>query len=95
MSSQGMIPDKQSAELVMRAKRDLAGRRGVSISSITLSHIDAVDWPDSSLGCAESGGAYAQVIIPGYRILLSDGTSTYEYHADSFERAVFCSARGG
>ena len=95
MVSQGLTPDKQSAEIVMRAKRDLAGRRGIPINSITLRHIQAVDWPDSSLGTAEPGRAYAQVIIPGYRILLSDGTYTYEYHTDSFEKAVFCGVTGG
>ena len=79
----------------MRAKRDLAGRRGIPISSITLSHIHAVDWPDASLGCPETSRAYAQVIIPGYRIVLSDGVATYEYHTDSFEKAVFCGTRGG
>jgi hypothetical protein len=79
-------------EIVALAKKELARRRGISAERITLKHIEAVDWPDASLGCPGEGKAYAQVIIPGYRLLLSDGTADFEYHTDSHLRAVYCSS---
>jgi hypothetical protein len=80
------------AEIVVLAKKDLACRGDASLQRITLEQIEAVDWPDASLGCPEEGKAYAQVIIPGYRLVLSDGTSDFEYHTDRHLRVIFCSS---
>lgn len=75
--------------VVALAKKDLACRRGISVDRIALKHIESVDWSDASLGCPEGGKAYAQVIIPGYRLVLSDGTADFEYHTDNYRRVVF------
>ena len=60
--------------------QDAATQLGVDPALLTVTAIEAVDWPDSSLGCPEDGGVYAQVISPGYRITVTDGVSTLEYH---------------
>jgi hypothetical protein len=49
---------------------------------------ESVEWPDTSLGCPEPGQAYAQVITPGYRIVLRVGEREYELHADRTGRRV-------
>ncbi len=36
---------------------------------------------------------YAQVITPGYKILLSYEGKIYEYHSGKEERMVFCESR--
>ncbi len=74
-------------ELVLQGA---ATQLGVDPAALTVTGIDAVDWPDSSLGCPEDGGVYAQVISPGYRITVTDGTSTLEYHTGSNEAIVLC-----
>ena len=74
-------------ELVLQGA---ATQLGVDPAALTVTGIDAVDWPDSSLGCPEDGGVYAQVISPGYRITVTDGTSTLEYHTGSNETIVLC-----
>jgi hypothetical protein len=79
-------------EIIALAKKDLAHRGGVSLQRITLKEIEAVDWPDASLGCPEKGKAYAQVIVPGYRLVLSDGTGDFEYHTDRHLRVIYCSS---
>jgi len=56
---------------VDRAKRDLARRLGVDQASITVRSVQETDWPDASLGVAEHGKAYAQMIVFGYIIMLS------------------------
>jgi hypothetical protein len=77
-------------EIVALAKKDLARRRDVSVDRIALKHMEGVDWPDASLGCPGEGKAYAQVIMPGYCLILSDGTTDFEYHTDKHQRVVLC-----
>ena len=77
-------------QIVSRAKSDLAKRRGVPVESIVPRSVESVTWPDASLGCPKSGRAYAQVLTPGYRLVLSDGSTDFEYHSDSLRRVVFC-----
>jgi hypothetical protein len=84
------------ARLVVElAKEDLARRLEVSVSEISVISVEAVDWPDTSLGCPEPGMAYAQVITPGYLIVLEAKGQTYEYHTDRSDQVVFCQTDGG
>jgi hypothetical protein len=71
------------------ALADLATRLKIAEAQIAVRGVEAVDWPDASLGCAQRGRMYAQVITPGYRILLEVGGKVYEYHA-SQTHAVLC-----
>jgi len=77
------------AKIVARAKKDLARRKNISGEKIFLKDMERVTWPDASLGCPLPGKMYAQVAIPGYRLILSDGTTDYEYHADNHRRVIF------
>ncbi len=72
------------------AKRDLAKRLGMPTNEIGIVSVEAVEWPDASLGCPEPGMMYAQVITPGYRITLEAGGKRYEYHSDWGKRVVLC-----
>jgi hypothetical protein len=76
--------------IVDAAIADAAGTLGASPDDITIISIKAVDWPDTALGCPEEGGVYAQVITPGYRIELTDGSTTLTYHTDALETVVNC-----
>jgi hypothetical protein len=67
--------------LVREARRLLSGQLGVVDSEITTVAVEPRDWPDTGLGCPEPGRAYAQVITPGYRIVLGHGGERYVYHA--------------
>jgi len=72
------------------AKADLARRKGVNRGSIAVIKVEAVDWPDTSLGCPQPDMMYAQVITPGYRIVLSCAGETHVYHSDRGTRVVYC-----
>lgn len=74
------------------AVADLARRLDVPESAITVRTVESVEWPDASLGCPQPGMMYAQVITPGYRIVLEAGGKRYEYHT-SQTHAVLCSPR--
>ena len=80
----------EAAAIVALAKRQLAERLGRTEAEIGVSRVEALEWPDSSLGCPQPGMMYAQVITPGYRLLLIVSGTTYEYHGDRGSRAVPC-----
>jgi hypothetical protein len=64
------------------AKKDLSERLNITVSDISLVKEEAVEWPDTSLGYPEKGMMYAQVITPGFKIILKAGEKLYEYHSD-------------
>ncbi len=73
--------------LVMLAKFDLTLKTGIDIDKIETESTEEFNFSDASLGVAEPGADYAQVITPGYIIMLKADGMTYEYHA-SGERVV-------
>ncbi len=76
----------EARSLVDLAKSDLSRRKAIPKEQIRLVSVEEVDWPNGSLGYPKPGMVYIQVIIPGYRVILSDGTNTYEYHTDKGQR---------
>lgn len=78
----GQVPPGAEG-VVLKAKEDLAKRLGTQVSAIRVQQVESRDWPDTSLGCPEPGRAYAQVITPGYRVVLVLGSQTYVYHTSS------------
>ncbi|GAB4476447.1 MAG: hypothetical protein Kow00124_18530 [Anaerolineae bacterium] len=85
--------DPVAAEFVEQARFDLAERMGISLEQVVLISVEAVDWPDSSLGCPEEGEEYIQALTSGYRVVLGVGDQRYEYHT-ALERMVFCETPG-
>jgi hypothetical protein len=63
---------------------------GVPAQDIEVQSVDAVEWSDGSLGCPQEGMMYAQVITPGYRVLLEVDGQAYEIHTDMGRTVVLC-----
>ena len=84
-------PAGQGAESVVQlARQDLAQKLKVPIEEIREVPVEAVEWPDTSLGCPQPGMMYAQVITPGFRVVLAAKDQTVEYHTDLGRRVVSC-----
>ena len=75
-----MPGDDALTQLIERATAQLSEEEGIAVEDIEVASTEQVDWPDASLGCPEPGAMYAQVITPGYRIVLEADGDTYEYH---------------
>lgn len=86
----GPTYEPAAARSVEQARDDLAQRSGMPPDQIVVSSVQAVTWPDSSLGCPQPGMAYAQVLTPGYLILLEAGGKVYEYHAGRNSNVFYC-----
>lgn len=75
-------------EVVAAAKAHLAQARDVASNDIEVTAVEPVEWSDASLGCPKPGQAYAQVVTPGYRIVLEVDGRAYELHTDRSGRSV-------
>lgn len=84
-----VITDATLLKLIDEAKADLVPRANVSLDAITLKSAEAREWRDSSLGCPQEGMMYAQVITPGYFIVLEAAGKEWNYHA-SMNRVMWC-----
>jgi hypothetical protein len=82
--------DPEARAAVQLAIEDLVQRTAVTRSAVHVLRAQAVEWPDTSLGCPREGMMYAQVITPGYLILLSAEGKVYKYHTDRGNYAVLC-----
>jgi hypothetical protein len=66
-------------EMILRARRDLAQRLGVSEDEIAEGLFEQVGFPDAALGAPIEDEMSAQVITPGWRIRFSAQNRSYEY----------------
>ena len=85
----------EAQRVVQMAKEDLAQRLELSVSEISVISVEAVDWPDASLGCPQPGMMYAQVITRGFLVVLEATSQSYEYHTDRADQVVLCQTDGG
>ena len=67
--------------LLERAKEDIVQVARTSTDQITVVSTEQVEWSNASLGCPQPDMMYAQVITPGYRIILEANGQTYQYHS--------------
>ena len=70
---------------------DAAKRFNVAQSQVVLARAERVTWNDGSLGCAEPSRIYAQVLVPGFRVIAKTSAGDLAYHTDSHSRVVSCS----
>ena len=89
-SKQSSEPIKGSETALAAAIADLSQRLNVPASDISLVSMEAKEWNDSSLGCPQEGMMYAQVITPGYLMILAAQDQQYPYHTDTKTNVVLC-----
>lgn len=84
-------PTPEPSLATAKAAALLVSQFGVQAGDVTFHEIRPVQWPSNALGCPKPGTAYAQVIVPGWVVVLRVGARTYEYHADfDGESVVTC-----
>ncbi|MBL1275337.1 MAG: hypothetical protein COB30_004565 [Ectothiorhodospiraceae bacterium] len=77
------------------AKKTLVTQEKININNIQVESTNAVQWPDSSLGCPKPGMMYGQMITAGYQITLRDSASKtlHTVHTGK-DYAVICTSSG-
>jgi hypothetical protein len=67
----------------VEAQRFLSERLGIDVSRIQVQSIRSMQWPDACLGLPAEGELCAQVITPGFQILLQVDERQYEVRTDN------------
>ncbi len=76
------------------ARRSLATALGLSVEQVRIVSSEAQEWSDGCLGISRPGLMCAQVITPGYFVILQAQGRQYEYHTDADGRSVAPATRG-
>ncbi|HWQ84196.1 MAG TPA: hypothetical protein VN363_06490 [Anaerolineales bacterium] len=72
----------QPPEAVLQTVERLSQELGVAVEEIEIVEFEQVEWPDACLGFPQEGQACAQVVTPGFRVLLAVGDQQYEFRSD-------------
>lgn len=73
---------------VAAARQALATRLSIDSKNILILTAFEKDWPNSCLGLEETGEFCAQVIVPGFEVMLKAQGQTYIYRTNSDGSAV-------
>jgi hypothetical protein len=74
------LPPEQRA--FEAARQALAQQLGLDPLDIRLVETAPVDWPDACLGLPAAGESCAQVITPGFRVVVETGGTSYEFRTN-------------
>ena len=85
-SVRGEVPD----DLLEKIYADLESRTGGRQSDFELRSAEAVRWNDASLGCAEPGSMYQQVLTDGFRVVIKYQQKEYDYRAADRDYFKLC-----
>jgi hypothetical protein len=83
------MTQEQAIEL---AEEELVRHLGSDKEPIEVVEAERVTWSDASLGCPRKGMMYAQVLTPGYQVILRAGEVEYDVHIGG-NRALICQNR--
>lgn len=69
-------------QAALSAAEDLAMRLNLSVTSVEVLEAERVEWPDACLDLPELDEACAEVVTPGWRVVLEADGVQYVYHTD-------------
>jgi hypothetical protein len=78
-AAEGASGDAAIGELVRQL---VAQELQVDIENVELVSVEAVEWPDACLGVYSADTMCAQVITPGYRVVVTVDDTQYQYHTN-------------
>lgn len=78
----------KTPELVIAVEKYLSEQTGIPLNQITVKDIQETEWPDLCLGAPQGHEMCADVITPGYIILLSTPKGDYTIHTDKIARYI-------
>lgn len=77
-----LMPVEEWPRAALRARMALAEKLGLAPEAVRIITAEAVDWPDACLGIYLPDEGCAQVLTPGFKVILEANGVRYEYHTD-------------
>ena len=75
-------PDETLPAVAAAARRELAARFEIAPEDIEVVAVTPAEWPDSCLGAGGQDEVCAEVITPGYEVVLQLSETQYTYRTD-------------
>jgi hypothetical protein len=69
-------------DVALKVRVQVENELNRELAEIRLVDLEAVDWPNACLGVQEPYQSCAEVITPGYRVVLAVGSDEYIFHTD-------------
>jgi len=85
----GATDNPEARAAVALARTQLSNELKIDAGTIETLSSEPQSWPDSSLGCGRRGTQAAQVVTPGFAVLLKTPSGNYRVHAAA-NYAVVC-----
>ncbi|MBA3531296.1 MAG: hypothetical protein H0T73_05165 [Ardenticatenales bacterium] len=60
----------------------VAAETGLDRETLTVSEVEAVEWPNAGLGCPQPEQMYIEVITPGYLLQVKSGEEVFKVHTN-------------
>lgn len=88
----GDVPEEQQVFIDKAIGNLLNSEEGITPGMISVESFEEEEFSDASLGCPEPGSSYAQVVTPGFKVMLSANDVVYDYRvAKDSDIVVLCS----
>ncbi len=84
LHSQAEPPSQVSSlpSAVAQAVRQDLSTQGISANKLTITEVERQTWPDTCLGLAQPDEMCGQMLVEGWRVVLSNGRQTWVYRTD-------------
>ena len=77
-----MIADALPPEVAVAIQNQISETLGVQVDQVQIESVEQRDWSDSCLGLGGANESCAQVITPGWLVVLNVNGTEYRYRAD-------------
>lgn len=76
-------PNQLPASIVEAVRLDLSRQTGIAASRLRVTESSRQSWPNTCLGLAKSDELCGQMIVEGWRVVVSDGRQFWVYRTDA------------
>jgi hypothetical protein len=82
LSPVAVAPASLPVGLLDALRREAASAADADPAEVRVVSVDAVTWPDSSLGCGRADESALQVLTPGYAVVVEVRGAQFTFHTD-------------
>lgn len=76
------------APIANSVKKDVANRTGIAPGKLKITNYNQETWPNGCLGISEPNQMCTQALVPGWRITVTDGKTTWVYRTNNNGRNI-------
>lgn len=76
-------PNQLPAAVAAAVRQDLSRQTGIALGKLKVTESSRQSWPNTCLGISKADEICGQMIVEGWRVVVSDGRQTWVYRTDA------------